>query len=86
MRNFSEAIDDFDLIDRVYRGRQSAMYAKDLVIDNDGECQEVEHVGKVVPNVSRAVFARTFRVKAVGLSYAARFMVASNEMHARWIS
>ena len=41
------------------------MYAEDLVIDDDGERQEVEHVGKIVPYIGIAVLARTFRVKAV---------------------
>lgn len=43
------------------------MHAKDLVVDNYAQGQEIEHVGKVVPDIRVAVFPDTFGVEAVGL-------------------
>lgn len=57
MGYFSEAVDDFDLIDGVNRGRQAAVYTEDLIVDYDRQCEEVEHIGKVVPHVRVAIFA-----------------------------
>lgn len=63
--DLAEAVDDLDLIDRVDRGRQTSMYAEDIVIYDDGECEEVEHVCEVVPDVGIAVFAAALGVEAV---------------------
>jgi len=41
------------------------VYAEDLVIDDDGEGKEVEHVGEVMPYVRIAVFPRAFGVEAI---------------------
>lgn len=81
-----EPINDLDLIDRVNRRRQAAMNAEDLVVDDHTECQEIKHVGEIMPHAGVAVFARAFRVEAVGLSDAAGFVVASNQMHAMGVS
>lgn len=35
----------------------TSMYAKDLVVYDDAERQEVEHVGKVMPYVCISIFA-----------------------------
>ena len=86
MRDFSEPIDDLDLIDAVYTRTQTAMHAKYLVIDHDGEGEEIEHVGEVVPNVGVAVFAVAFGVEAVGLCYASGLVVASDQVHARGVA
>ena len=43
------------------------MDTKDLVVDDDGESEEVEHVRKVRPHVRGTVLAHAFRVKAVCL-------------------
>lgn len=58
------------------------MYAKDLVIDDNGQSEEVEHVGEVVPHICVAIFARAFRVEAVRLGDTARLMVAADEVDA----
>lgn len=78
----AEAVDDFDLVNGVDRGGQAAMDAEDLVVDDDGQGEEVEHVGEVVPHVGVAVLARAFRVKAVRLRHAAGLVVAADEVHA----
>ena len=58
------------------------MHAEDLVVDDDREGEEVEHVGEVVPDVRVAVFAVAFGVEAVGLGDAAGLVVAADEVHA----
>ena len=82
MRYLSEAIDDFDLVDAVDAGAEAAVHAKYLVVDDDREGEEVEHVGEVVPDVGVAVLAVALGVEAVGLRYASRLVVASDEVHA----
>ena len=62
------------------------MHTEDLVVDDDAEGQEVEHVGEVVPDVCVAVLAVAFRVETVGLGHAARFVVAADEVHAGWVA
>lgn len=82
MRYLPEAVDDFDLINAVDAGTEAAVHTKDLVVDDDGEGEEVEHVGEVVPDIGVAVFAVAFSVETVGLGDAAGFMVAPDEVHA----
>lgn len=84
--DFAEAVDDFDLVYGVDGGGEAAVDAEDLVVDDDAERQEVEHVREVVPDVGVAVFARTLGVEAVGLRDAAGFVVTADEVHAVWVS
>ncbi len=79
MRYLPEAVDDLDLVDAVDAGAEAAVHAEDLVGDDDREGQVVEHVGEVVPHGGGAVFARAFRVEAVGLRDAPGFVVATDE-------
>lgn len=74
--DLAEAVDDLDLVDGVDRGGQAAVDAKYLVVDDDRQRQEVEHVGEVVPYARVAVLARAFRVEPVRLRHAARLVVA----------
>lgn len=78
MRNLSKPIDDFDLVDAVNTRTQPPMHAEYLVVDHDGEGEEIEHVGEVVPHVGVAVFAIAFGVKAVGLCDPAGLVVATD--------
>lgn len=41
------------------------MNAEDLVVDDAGEGEVVEHVGEIVPDGRVAVFAATFSVEPV---------------------
>jgi len=82
VRNLSKAVDDLDLIDAMDAGRQTAVDAEDLVVDDAGEGEVVEHVGEVVPNSSVAVLAAAFRVEAVGLGDSSRLVVAADEVDA----
>ena len=76
MRYLPEPIDDFDLIDTVYAWTQPAMHAENLVVDHDGKGEEIEHVGEVMPDIGVAIFAVAFGIKAIGLCYPARLVVA----------
>ena len=62
------------------------MDAEYLVIDDHAQGEEVKHVREVMPDVGITVFPRTFCVKTVGLSNAARLVVAANEMNAMGVS
>lgn len=84
--NFSEAVDDFYLINAVYARTQTAVYAEDFIVYNAAEGQVVEHVGKVVPHSWIAIFSAAFSVEAVGLSDTATFVVTPNEMYSFWVS
>ena len=78
MGYLSKPVDDLDLVDRVYRGRQAPMDAEYLIVDDHAEREKIEHVCKVVPDIGIAVLTCAFRVKAVGLSNTSRFVIASN--------
>ena len=54
------------------------MHAEDLVVDDNAEREEVEHVGEIVPDIGVAVLARAFGVETIGLGHAARFVVSAN--------
>lgn len=82
MWDLSEAVNDLDLINAMDAGRQTTVDAEDLVIDNAGEGEIVEHVGEVVPDSSVAVLAAAFGVEAVGLSNTARLVVATDQVNA----
>ena len=82
MRNLAEAVDDLDLIDAMDAGRQTTVDAEDLVVDDAGEGEVVEHVGEVVPDSSVAVLAAAFCVETVGLSNTSRLVVAADEVDA----
>ena len=56
------------------------MYAKNLVVDDHAQRQEIEHVCKVMPDIRIAVLAGAFCVEAIGLGDATRFMVSPDEM------
>lgn len=43
------------------------MHAEDGVIDDNAECKKVEHVGEIMPDCWRAVFAGTFQIEAIRL-------------------
>lgn len=56
------------------------MHAEDLIVDDDTEGEEVEHVCEVVPDVGIAVFAGALGVEAVGLGDATGFVVSADEV------
>lgn len=86
MGYLAESIDDFDLINGMYRWRKAAVHAEYLIVDDDAQGKKIEHIGKVVPDISIAILSCTLGVKSVGLSNAARLVVAANEMNAMGVS
>lgn len=82
VRDLAEAVDDLDLVDAVDARAQPAVHAEDLVVDDDGEGEEVEHIGEVVPHIGVAVLAVALGVEAVGLRHAAGLVVAADQVHA----
>ena len=76
MRNLPKPINNLDLVNTVDARTQSSMHTEYLIIDHDGQGKEVEHVGEVVPDIGVAVFAVAFGVKAIGLCYTTRLVVA----------
>lgn len=57
VRYFSESVDDFDLVYGVDAWTQPAVYAEDIVVDDDGEGQVVEHIREIMPDVCVAIFS-----------------------------
>ncbi len=49
MRDLSEAVNDFDLIDVVNGRAESAVNTEDGVVDDDTEREEIEHIGEILP-------------------------------------
>lgn len=86
MGNFAKPVDDFDLINRVNGRRKTAVHTEDLVVDDHAQGQEIKHVGEVVPDISTPIFPCALRIKSVGLSNAARLMVATDEMNTMRVS
>ena len=86
MRNLPEAVDDFNLINRVNAWAESAVNTEDLVVDDTAQGEIVEHVGEVMPDCGVAVFPRAFGVEAVRLGDTARLVVATNEVDSVWVA
>lgn len=61
------------------------MDAEDVVVNHHAQRKIIKHVGKVVPNIRAAVFATALRVEAIALRHAARFVIATYQVHARGI-
>lgn len=65
MWDFTISVDDLDLVDGMNRGRQTAMYTKDLIVYDNAEGEKVEHICEVVPDIGVSVFSCTFCVEAI---------------------
>lgn len=62
------------------------MYTEYLIINHDTQCQKVEHVGEVMPDIGITVFARALGVETVRLGDAARLVVAADKVYSLGIS
>lgn len=60
-----EAVDDLDLVDAMDTWAETTVDTEYLVVDDDGQGEVVEHVRKVVPHISVAIFAAAFSVETV---------------------
>lgn len=53
---------------RKYKASRTAMDAEDLVVDDHGKREEVEHVREVCPDVGRSIFSHTLGVEPIRLA------------------
>lgn len=67
-------------------GGFTAVDAEDVVVDDDAEGEEVEHVCEVVPHTRIPVLATTLRVESVALRHAPAFVVPTDQVHSRGVS
>lgn len=74
----AETVNDLDLIDGVYRRRETTVNTEYLVVYDDAQGKEIKHVRKVMPHIRIAVFPRAFRVEAIRLRNTPRFMVSAD--------
>ena len=79
MGNLLLAIDRPNLVKGLDRGRQSAVNAKDLAVDDGRQTEVVEDLGAVAPHRDGAVLPQALVVEAVDLRDLAGFVVAADE-------
>ncbi len=69
--------DDADLVQGAYFGRQAAVNAEDLAVNNGGKGQEVKDLAAGLPDRGVAVLCLTLFVEAIDLGDLSRFVVPS---------
>lgn len=79
MRHFLNPIESFDVIEGIDTRRKTAVQTEDLVVDESGEGEIIEEIGKVLPDISITVLAKALVVEAVDLGDLARLVVASED-------
>lgn len=84
--NLLDAVQGADVVQCVNAGRETAVKAENLVVDEGGQRQVVEEVGEVFPDVSVAVLAQTLVVEAVDLGDLTRLVVAAKNSDALGVS
>lgn len=72
---FSLLVRSYDEQDYLIQEKVTSVNAKDLIVNDGAEGEEVEHVGKVAPDIRRAVFSDTFRVEPISLFALVRTML-----------
>lgn len=77
--NLLDPVESTNVVECVDAGRQTSMQTKDLVVDKRCKRQVVEQVGKVLPNIGVAVFAKALVVEAVHLCDLARLVVSTED-------
>jgi len=75
-----------DVIKRVDTRGQSTVQAEDLVLDEGGEGEVVEQIGKVLPHVGIAILAQALVVEAIYLGDLARLVITAEDGDPRRIS
>lgn len=65
MEAYHVAVEGPDLVEGVDGGRETAVEAEDLVLDERGEGEEIEQIGEVFPHVGAAVFPEALVVEAI---------------------
>ena len=79
MRDFLDSVERSDVVEGVDAGRQPAVQAENLVVDEGSEGEIVEEVGEVFPDICIAVFPQTFVVKAIDLGNLSTLVVPSKD-------
>ena len=80
--HLDHAVNIANHVQRVQAGRESAVQAEDLVLDDGGQRQVIEEVGEVLPHVRVAVLAQTLVVEAVDLGDLATLVIAPQDRDA----
>src|SRR5947209_3571539 len=86
MRHLLNPVQTPDVVQRINTRAQSAVQAKDLVVNQGGEGEVVEEIGKVFPHICIAVLAQALVIEAVDLGDLARFMIAAEDRYAGGIA
>eukprot|EP00754_Rhynchopus_humris_P030098 Rhum_TRINITY_DN15258_c13_g1::Rhum_TRINITY_DN15258_c13_g1_i1::g.148201::m.148201 len=81
VRHLLLAVEGADLVQCVDGRRQPSVHGQHLVLDESRQCQIVEHVCAVPPDVDGAVFPQTLVVEAVHLRDLTRLVVATDQLH-----
>lgn len=84
--NLLLAVESADLIKGVDRGRETTVDAENLVINDCSQCQIVEDLSAVAPNINRTVLSKALIVKAVDLGDLTRLVVSSDEGNSLGVS
>lgn len=86
VRDFLDSVESPDVVEGINAGGETAVEAKDLVVDEGREGEVVEKVGEVLPDIGVAVFAEALVVEAVDLGDLARLVVAAEDGDALRVS
>lgn len=82
VRHLLYSVERANVVECIDRRRQASVQAEDLVVDEGGEREVVEEIGKVFPDVRVAVFAQALVVEAVDLRNLTRLVVSAKDCDA----
>ena len=68
MRYFLESFQGPNVVKGFDAGRESPVQAKELILDDSSERDEVKEFGEAFPDIGVSIFAATLFVKAIDLS------------------
>jgi hypothetical protein len=57
-----------------------------LIIDDHTQCQEIEHICKVMPHIRIPIFPGTLSIEPIRLRHTPRLMIPSDQMHSMRVS
>lgn len=86
MGNLLDPVEGSDVIESIDARRETSVQAEDLVVDEGGEGEVVEQVGKVLPDVGVAILAEALVIKAVHLGDLARLVISAEDGDALGVS
>ena len=81
-----DSIECADVIEGIDGRRQTAMETEDLIVDERGEREKVEEIGKELPHIGIPIFAETLIVEAVDLRDLTRLVVAAEDGDPAWVA